>query len=69
MARDLKQNLLFSQAKLEKQIFTFLREKEEGFIAVRILAKVIVNGVEIKKLVVKENISHSINEKYKIKIT
>ena len=40
----------------------FLREGE--FIASGVLAKVTVNGVEIVKLGVKENITHSINGKY-----
>ena len=45
----------------------FLRES--GFVASAVLAKVNVNGVEIAKLGVKENIVHTVSGKYKIKVT
>ena len=43
--------------------------REGGFVASGVLAKVNVNGIEITKLGVKENIVHSVNGKYKIKIS
>ena len=45
----------------------FLRES--GFVASGVLAKINVNGVEIAKLGIKENIVHPVSGKYKIKIS
>ncbi len=45
----------------------FLREG--GFVASGVLAKVNVNGLEIAKLGIKENVVHKVKGKYKIKIT
>ena len=43
--------------------------REGGFVASGVLAKVNVNGIEIAKLGIKENIVHSVSGKYRIKIS
>ena len=56
-----------SSSSVGKSNLYFLREG--GFVASGVLAKVNVNGIEIAKLGIKENIVHSVSGKYRIKIS
>ena len=56
-----------SSSSVGKSNLYFLREG--GFVASGVLAKLNVNGIEIAKLGIKENIVHSVSGKYRIKIS